>query len=259
MNQSSAETIRVGSGIRGIHLVLTAGALICGGLFWSWASDQTRVKKFLSGLEFLNIKTIEIDSEWPLDANQVKSWMAPSQNENILLVDSKQIARSLQSHPWVDTVSVKKSYPNRLYVSLSAKKPHALIVQKGQPWFIDPKGQLIERATPALLKGLELPFLSVETSSTKWNVGEVLSEYDKMKKLSQGKFSVSQIVLGKYPYFKTYLSQPKIEVWWSYENWETQLKNLVALIDNPPSQLGQLRRINLVFPKKAIVSSSISH
>jgi len=259
MNQSSAETIRVGSGIRGFHLVLMVGALIGGVLFWSWASDQTRVKKFLSGLEFLNVKTIEIDSEWPLDTNQVKSWIAPIQNENILLVDSKQVARALQTHPWVDSVSVKKSYPNRLYISLSAKKPHALVVQKGQPWFVDPSGELIERATPNLLKGLELPFLSVETSSTKWNVGEVLSEYEKMKKLAAGKISVSQIVLGKFPYFKTYLSHPKIEVWWSYENWKNQLTNLISLIDNPPSQLGQLRRINLVFPKKAIVSSAISH
>ncbi|MFM8269872.1 MAG: cell division protein FtsQ/DivIB [Pseudomonadota bacterium] len=259
MNYSSADTIKVGSGIRGVHLILALVAVISGSFFWSWASDQSRVKKFLSGLEFLKIRTIEVENEWPLDAHQVKSWISPLQNENLLLVDSKDIARSLQSHPWVDSVSVKKGYPNRLFINLSSKKPQALIVQKGQPWFIDPKGHLIERATPVLLKGLELPFLSVETSQTKWDVKEMLSEYEKMKKLSQGKFSVSQIVLGKFPYFKTYFSKPKIEVWWSYENWETQLKNLMALIDSPPSQIGQLRRINLVFPKKAIVSSTISH
>ncbi|NBT59333.1 FtsQ-type POTRA domain-containing protein, partial [bacterium] len=207
----------------------------------------------------LNVQTIEIETEWPLEANQVKAWVSSLQNENILLINSEEVVRSLQSRPWVDSVSIKKGYPNRLFVSLASRKPQALIVQKGQPWFIDPKGQLIERATPTLLKGLELPFLSVETTQTKWNVGEVLAEYEKLKKQSQGKFSVSQIVLGKFPYFKTYLSQPKIEVWWSYENWENQLKNLIALIDNPPSQAGQLRRINLVFPKKAIVSSAISH
>lgn len=259
MSYSQAETIKVGAGIRGIHLIVGLILFVVGIFFAKWASDTTRVRQFLSSFESFKIQVVDVKAEWPLEVQTVSSWLSGVKGQTLFLVDSKQLAAGIQSKPWVESVAIKKSYPNRLQVSLVTKKPQALIIHKGQPWFVDPQGILIERATPALLRGLELPFLSYEASQPKWQVGQVLHQYEKMKLASKNKFVVSQIVLGSYPYFKTFLSQPKIEVWWSLENWESQLQNLIALIDNPPSQIGQLRRINLVFPKKAIVSSSISH
>lgn len=259
MSYSSADTIKVGSGIRGFHLVLFFLGISLLVIFGGWVKDENKVRDFLSRLQFLKIQKIEIQSEWPLEAAQVQNWLSDVRGKNILLIDSKTLVKSLESRAWVATVAVKKNYPNQLNVSLTTKKPQALIIHKGQSWFIDPEGNLIDRVSASLLKGFELPFLSVDGLSVSWNISKVLKEYEKMKSLARNKLTVSQIVLGKYPYFKTYLSRPKIEVIWSLENWEEQLQNLITLIDNPPSQVGQLRRINLVFPKKAIVSSAISN
>jgi cell division septal protein FtsQ len=259
MNHSSSETIRVGSGIRGIHLILSF-LVVLSFVFWgSWFRDKSKVHAFINRLDFLKIKTIEVQTEWPLEANQVQGWVNELVGKSILLLDSKELAKSLEVKAWVAGVAVKKNYPNQVHLSLTSKRPQAMVVHKGQPWFIDPVGGLIDKVTPKILKGFELPFLSVEGVANQWDIAEVLSQYEKMKSLAKNKLVISQIVLGKYPYFKTYLSRPKIEVIWSMENWEDQLKNLITLIDNPPSQVGQLRRINLVFPKKAIVSSSISN
>jgi cell division septal protein FtsQ len=259
MNHSNAETIKIGSGLRGIHFLI--GIFLLAALLFlaTWSRDQKRVQQFWSGIEFLKVKTIEVQCEWPLEANQVQNWLNSVKGTSIVLVDSKALSKSLEERSWVQSVAIKKGYPSQINISLSSKKPQALVIHKGQSWFVDQQGDLIDKATPQLLKGFELPFLSVESSSSAWEMSKVLKHYEKMKTENQNKFSVSQIVLGKFPYFKTYLSRPKIEVIWSVENWEDQLKNLIALIDNPPSQTGQLRRINLVFPKKAIVSSSISH
>ena len=259
MSHSSSETIRVGTGLRGIHLIVLVlvGSFLV--LFGSWIKEGDHLNEFLSHFHFLNIQTVEIQSEWPLQTPQVQSWLKDLRGKNIFLIDSKTLVKSLQNQPWVSSVAVKKNYPNQLTVSISTKKPQALVIHQGQSWFMDSEGKLIDRATSSLLKGFELPFLSVEGLSDSWDVSKVLKDYEKMKSQVQNKLVISQIVLGKYPYFKTYLSRPKIEVIWSFENWEEQLKNLITLIDNPPSQVGQLRRINLVFPKKAIVSSVISN
>jgi cell division septal protein FtsQ len=259
MTNSQAETIRVGSGIRGIHLVAFIIALSSVLFTLFWASDQQRVRNFLSSFQVLKIDTVDIKSEWPLSISKVEEWVSHLKGENILLLDANKVVENLKTQPWVESVAINKGYPNRVQIILTTKKPEAIVFHKGQPWFVDPSGALIEKVSSQMMKGLDIPFLSFEASSPSWNVSEFLEQYEKIKSNPENKFTVSQIVLGKFPYFKTYLSQPKIEVVWSFENWESQVEHLNKLILNPPSQVGQLRRINLVFPKKAIVSSTISH
>lgn len=254
------EVIRIGSGIRGTYFVFGAILLAVVLSFPIFKKGFSSLAHSLQEIQFFKVSEIEVTTEWPLEVGRVRHWVMPLKGKNIFWIDSQEVARTLQGQPWVQEVAIKKSFPHSLMVSLTAKKPFALVMKQGQPWFIDPEGNLIEKVTAGLLKGIDLPFLSFEKeNSSRWDVAQVLKEYEKMKNLSQDKIKVSQIVLGNYPYFKTYLSQPQWEVWWSFENWEEQLKNLIALVVNPPSQIGQLKRINLVFPKKAIVSSRISH
>lgn len=254
------EVIRIGSGIKGTYFVMGAILLTVALSFPLFKKGLLSLAHSIQEIEFFKVSEIEVTTEWPLEVGRVRQWVMPLRGQNIFWIDSQEVARTLQGQPWVQEVAIKKSFPHSLMVTLTAKKPFALVMKQGQPWFIDPDGNLIEKVTTGLLKGVELPFLSFEQeNSSRWDVAQVLKEYEKMKNLSQDKIKVSQIVLGNYPYFKTYLSQPQWEVWWSFENWEEQLKNLIALVVNPPSQIGQLKRINLVFPKKAIVSSRISH
>lgn len=254
------EVIKVGAGFKGSHFILGA-ILLLGFLGFSFVRQTGLffINK-LQNIDFFHVSQIEVSSEWPLEVTKIREWVNPLKGKNIFLIDSKEVAESLQQRPWIEAVSVKKIYPSSLLISLSAKKPFALVMKEGKPWFIDPQGVLIERVTPGFLKGVELPFLSFENKQEgHWDVAQILRQYEKMKEKAEGKIVVSQIVLGSYPYFKTYLSQPRWEVWWSLENWEEQMKNLISLVVNPPSQIGQLKRINLVFPKKAIVSSRISN
>ena len=254
------EVIRIGSGLKGSYFVLGAIILVLSLSFPFFKKGFLGLSQSIQEIKFFKVSEIEVTTEWPLEVGRVRQWMTPLQGKNIFWIDSREVARTLQNQPWVQEVAIKKSFPHSLMITLTAKKPFALVMKQGQPWFIDPEGNLIEKVTSGLLKGIELPFLSFDKeSSAQWDVAKVLKEYEKMKTLAQHKITVSQIVLGNYPYFKTYLSHPQWEVWWSFENWEDQLKNLLARVVNPRSQIGQLKRINLVFPKKAIVSSRISH
>lgn len=254
------EVIKVGSGLKAKHLFLGGLLVFCFFTVISWKAQFSVLGDRFQNVDFFKVSEIEVNTEWPLEVSQVRQWISPLKGKNIFWIDSQAAAQTLKERPWVQEVAIKKSFPRSLIISLTAKKPFALVMRQGQPWFIDPDGNLIEKVTTGLLKGIDLPFISFEKENpSQWNVAKVLREYEKMKELAQGKVAVSQIVLGNYPYFKTYLSEPRWEVWWSFENWEKQLKHLIALVNNPPSQIGQLKRINLVFPKKAIVSSRISH
>ena len=147
MTNSQAETIRVGSGIRGIHLVAFIIALSSVLFTLFWASDQQRVRNFLSSFQVLKIDTVDIKSEWPLSISKVEEWVSHLKGENILLLDANKVVENLKTQPWVESVAINKGYPNRVQIILTTKKPEAIVFHKGQPWFVDPSGALIEKVS----------------------------------------------------------------------------------------------------------------
>ena len=64
--------------------------------------------------------------------------------------------------------------------------------------------------------------------------------------------------LGRGAVFRLYLAPSRTEVIFSLETWESQLPRLVLLLANPPAQIPPPHRINLLFPRKALVSSPLS-
>jgi cell division septal protein FtsQ len=203
---------------------------------------------------FFKIKQIRVSSEWPISNSEVKAWLPHLEGRSLVALNVSDLVASLEKKTWVEQVVIKKQYPDHLWIELETKRPRALSTVQGIAYFVDEKGNVIEKARPGLLKTLDLPFISFSSTRDRWDVSQIFAMADQFKKLARSKYSISQIILGNYPYFKIFLENPKIEVLLNIENWQSQSKVLETLLLDPPSQIQQLQRINLMFPKKAVVS-----
>ena len=241
-------------------------------------ADRFQLVSKAKNLEWLKVREIEIVAPWPLSPEMVKGWLADLEGQNILLVSGTDIARNLKSRNWVQEVTVKKDYPSRLRIEVQAKRAFALEIESGSSYFVDEKGNRIEKATPLMLSAWDLPVIAREREGSEWveraiirpplarkvlipspwrtvNAIEVLT---RLHNEIDPRYAVSQILLGSFPYFRVFFSRPRLEVLFSVETWESQLPILALLLHSPPRQIGQPRRINLVLPKKAVVSSLLS-
>ena len=235
------------------RLLLAVLTLGLGTIAALWGIESRRLDAMLSRLSAFHITEVRVRSEWPLVPETVRNWLPTLEGTSLLVLKPESLILQLKGKPWVENVAVKKEFPSRVFIDVETKRPHAITLIKNETYFLDGQGQPIEKATPALLKALDLPFVTREKNSQSWNVGEFLVLLENIKKTLGSHYVVSQYVLGGFPFFKLYLASPKIEVMMSFENWEAQLQILLKLLANPPSQIGQLQRINLVFPKKAVV------
>lgn len=236
--------------------VLILGTGVIAGL---WGIESGKLDAALSRISIFQISEVKIRSEWPLVPETIRNWLPTLEGTSLLVLKPEGLILQLKGKPWVENVAIKKEFPARVFIDVQTKRPHAITLIKNETYFLDGQGQAIEKATPALLKALDLPFVTREKNSQSWNVGEFLVLLENIKKTLGSRYVVSQYVLGGFPFFKLYLASPKIEVLMSFENWEAQLQILVKLLVSPPSQVGQLQRINLVFPKKAVVSPLNPH
>jgi cell division septal protein FtsQ len=221
--------------------------------------ETGKIDPLLQSLSVFKIEEVRVRSEWPLSPSTVKGWLPTLEQTSLLVLRPRELILGLRERPWVENVAIKKEFPSRILIDVETKRPQAISLHNGQMYFVDSHGQIIEKVSAPLLKVLDLPFVSFEKDSKTWNMPEFLSTLEKMKEKLGKDLSVSQFALGTHPYFKLFLTRPRVEVLMSFENWEPQLEILLRLVNNPPRQVGQLQRINLTLPKKAVVSSPKSH
>jgi hypothetical protein len=65
---------------------------------------------------------------------------------NIWAVPAGEVSRRLASHPWVRTVSVRKSFPDRLVVRIGEQRPVAM-VNLDALWYVSDEGKPFKRLT----------------------------------------------------------------------------------------------------------------
>ena len=62
---------------------------------------------------------------------------------NITTLDLAQVADDIQKLPWVESVHLRRGYPDRLTVTVVERKP-TLMLADGQLWFVDAKGEVFK-------------------------------------------------------------------------------------------------------------------
>ncbi len=73
----------------------------------------------------------------------VRARLAPLVGRNLLLLPLPEVDRALAGHPWIGSLSVAKALPSRLEVTVTQRRPAALVLRAGEPWFADAEGGAI--------------------------------------------------------------------------------------------------------------------
>jgi hypothetical protein len=231
-----------------IFVVVVAGIAAGAGLL---------VRQFPS---LFSIREVEVRTEWPLSEERVRAWLPGLIGRNLWGTDGLQLVDDLQKQSWVSEASIKKEFPDRIRIEVKPRIPKAFWSNRGEIWIVDETGKKLERVTPHSIKDLDLPVVSLETDSveSQWASADAVALTQDFQSAIHSGFRISELVLSDYPYFKVYLADYRLELLYSLDTWQDQIAVTRDLLLHPPSQIGQPRRINLVFPKKAVVSPTLS-
>ncbi|MBA4372383.1 MAG: hypothetical protein C0402_05925 [Thermodesulfovibrio sp.] len=76
--------------------------------------------------------------------------------ENLATLSSGAVFHSMNTSPWIRSVSVRKELPGTLHIFIKEAEPFALLDMGGKHFIVDNKGKLLEE-----LKDSSIPFLPV--------------------------------------------------------------------------------------------------
>lgn len=172
--RTNRRTVRANPSRRGWSLLVLL-FLIGGGVFAPISCST--VASYIQRHPYFAIKDIVIETEAPLSQEEVLTWSGLGVGINVWTVNPEQIETRLLAYPGVRAAQVRREFPQRVYVRVSARRPVAVIVQKSLT-YLDEEGVCF----PVHEQGqeLDLPYvtglaeLELETPSARTALAGVL-------------------------------------------------------------------------------------
>jgi len=88
---------------------------------------------------FFRVRDVEVEGSQKIPRETVVSFTELEGMSNLFSLRLKDVAKRLESHPWIEQVQVRKVFPNKIWIRIVERKPIA-ILQLEEFYYIDAKG-----------------------------------------------------------------------------------------------------------------------
>ena len=116
-----------------------------------------RIYLHLLETPFFQLKEVEVRGCRALGEETIRSMSIKEGMPNLFAIELKSVAKPLESHPWIDHVSVRKVFPNKILIEVEERKPVA-ILYLDELYYVDAKGVIFSSAGNG--NGYDYPFLT---------------------------------------------------------------------------------------------------
>lgn len=150
-------------------LVIGLGSVVDAG--WSVLTQYASVHPYFT------LGEIEVETGGRFSQEEIQTWSGLALGMNLWEIDPVQVETRLLAHPWIRTAQVRREFPQRVHVAVSARQPVA-IIQQDLFTYVDETGAcFVGRYNDDFI---DLPYvsgladLSLETSTARTALAGVL-------------------------------------------------------------------------------------
>ncbi len=126
-----------------VMCIVCAGFLVC--RHWAYQSELFRICQ------------VVIRGNDHVTEDEILQLSNVTDQDNLLSLDLKSIAKSIEAHPWVRSVEVKKKLPDYLMITLKEHTPVALL-NSDKMYLVDKQGEIIDKLS--IEKSVSLPIIT---------------------------------------------------------------------------------------------------
>jgi cell division protein FtsQ len=88
---------------------------------------------------FFRVREVEVVGSRKISRETILSLTELEGMPNLFTLKLKEVAKRLESHPWVEQVKARKVFPNKIWIQIEERKPIA-ILQLEELYYIDTEG-----------------------------------------------------------------------------------------------------------------------
>lgn len=111
-----------------------------------------------STIKIFNIKEVKIENNFILKDSDIKKNLIPLYDTNLLFLNISNIEKILTKNNFIESLEVKKIYPNKLKIKIFEKSPIAVLQNKKEKFYVSENFDLISYFDNKTFKKLPIIF-----------------------------------------------------------------------------------------------------
>jgi cell division protein FtsQ len=187
---------------------------------------------------FFRVREVEVEGCRKIAKETLLPLIPMEGMPNLFAVRLRDVARRLESHPWIEEVRMRKVFPNKIWIQIQERKPIA-ILQLEELYYIDTKGVIFSRVADReeynypFLTGLTRQVLEKDPTEAKHLIMKAL---ELLNTVSHEKVSpreeISEILMEKTLGIYCFTQAEGLEVRLGWEQFGEKLKRLSLILSD---------------------------
>jgi cell division protein FtsQ len=145
--------------------------------------------KYLTTSPTFSIAEIEVAGNQRASVESIEKLSGVSLGENVFLVDTNVVVRTVEAHPWVAGAIVERKFPHGLKITVSEHQPIALVAL-GHLYYADKNGEIVKRYAPGekevlpVITGLSRAQIETDDGEARYQLVKAIEFLDAFAKVS---------------------------------------------------------------------------
>ncbi len=180
--------------------------------------------------------------------------------DNLVTIDLDRAADEIQKLEWVDSVSMRRAYPDRLAITVFEREPATLLAD-GQLWFVDHEGEVFKPVDAGewqdmpVITGVTVDDRGVDPVGSRdrlQNALEVVAAVDETSHLDES--DIGELRVLERGGFEVVLADSGTTLHLAEESYEVGLQRLDALLDRELVALHDVSRLDLALRNQVVAT-----
>ena len=181
--------------------------------------------RFITSHPYFNLKEIHVTGNNRLSYGDILSSGKVSLGLNCLDMNVGEVEENLFANPWIQSIVVRREFPNRLRIDVVEKVPMFWLRQGDGLYFADNTGKVIAPMHPGEISSLPVLEIADDLEDGSAGLAGILKEIDeKQKPFTQAQ--TAWIKLTSAHEVEIFLDGPGLTIRLSMDRWEVQLERL---------------------------------
>ena len=216
------------------------------------------IYKELLQLPWLQVKKIQVEGCTNYTPAEILDIADIRPQTNLLSLNLKQICQQLESSPWIEKAQVKRTFPDQLYISISERKPVALI-NLDQLHLLDCNGEIFKKVEQQEGQGLPIvtgiDWENLMDYKKKYNalINEALSLLSLFEEKGFRKSYISEIHINPTLGLTVYTTNHTLQIVMGFAPFQKKCNRLYVIMDDLNNKSLTAQKIDLNYQHKAFV------
>ena len=209
---------------------------------------------FLISTPRFQIQNVTFQGNHVLNNSQILEWLGPVIGKNLISIDLVRLNKRLSEHPWVQTVSIQRIFPQGLEFELTERVPYARI-KKDPTYLLDNSGSILSPEKPGyghlpliILKGNKEQVVS---NAELLNSLKIMDDFNQLSFFKNNPLEVAELVGSSRVLFKTRKEGFKIQM--SRDELNEGFKNFKIIQDSLEDENLKIQMIDLSFKDQVVI------